>query len=76
MVDVEPVGTIIFIKNEDQPGVVGTVGTILGQRKINIAEMSLGRVTRGQKVIAMTVINTDNDVPREVLDEIKKFPSR
>lgn len=74
MIDVEPEGYVIFIQNEDQPGVVGTVGTILGENKINIAEMSLGRVQKGKKMLAMTVINTDNEVPDKVLAEIKKFP--
>ncbi|MCB9800398.1 MAG: phosphoglycerate dehydrogenase [Candidatus Omnitrophica bacterium] len=74
MIDVEPVGTVVFIKNEDQPGVVGKVGTILGKNKINIAEMSLGRVHKGKKVYAMTIINTDNDVSAKVIKEIKSFP--
>jgi D-3-phosphoglycerate dehydrogenase len=74
LIDVEPVGFVLFIKNEDQPGVVGTVGTILGRNKINIAEMSLGRIRKGKKMIAMTIINTDNEVPPSVVKEIKKFP--
>ncbi len=73
LIDVEPEGFVIFIQNEDQPGVVGTVGTILGKNKINIAEMSLGRVLKGKKMLALTVINTDNEVPEKVLAEIKKF---
>jgi D-3-phosphoglycerate dehydrogenase len=74
-IDVEPQSWVLFIHNEDQPGVVGTVGTILGKNKINIAEMSLGRVSRGSKMMALTVINTDNEVPDAVLDEIRKHPS-
>ena len=74
LIDVEPQGYVIFIQNEDQPGVVGTVGTILGNNKINIAEMSLGRVPQGKKMLALTVINTDNEVPEKVVAEIKKFP--
>ena len=73
-VDVDPTAHVIFIKNEDQPGVVGKVGTILGKNHVNIAEMTLGRVTRGKKVYALTVINTDADVPARVLTQIKKFP--
>ncbi|MDD5217402.1 MAG: phosphoglycerate dehydrogenase, partial [Candidatus Omnitrophica bacterium] len=72
-VDVEPIGSVIFIQNEDQPGVVGTLGTILGKSKINIAEMSLGRVKKGKKMLAMTVINTDSEMPESVLKEIKKY---
>lgn len=71
--EIEPKGVILFIKNEDQPGVVGTLGNILGENKINIAEMSLGRVSKGQKVYAMTVIKTDSEVSEAVLAEIKKF---
>ena len=74
LIDVEPQGFVIFIQNEDQPGVVGTVGTILGNNKINIAEMSLGRVLKSKKMLALTVINTDNEVPEKVVAEIKKFP--
>ncbi len=74
MIDVEPVSWVLFIHNEDQPGVVGTVGTLLGQNKINIAEMSLGRVSKGKKMLALTVINTDNEVSEKVLAEIKKCP--
>jgi D-3-phosphoglycerate dehydrogenase / 2-oxoglutarate reductase len=74
LLDVLPQGYVIFIHNEDQPGVVGTIGTILGKNSINIAEMSLGRVLQGKKMLAMTVINTDNEVPEKVLQEIKKFP--
>ena len=40
---------------------------------IDIAEMSLGRVSKGKKMLALTVINTDNEVPEKVLAEIKKF---
>ncbi|MFA6600820.1 MAG: phosphoglycerate dehydrogenase [Candidatus Omnitrophota bacterium] len=73
LIDVEPVSWILFIHNEDQPGVVGTVGTLLGNNGINIAEMSLGRLTKGKKMMAMTVINTDNEVPEKVLAKIREF---
>jgi len=73
LIDVEPEGSVIFINNEDQPGVVGTVGTILGKNKINIAEMSLGRMKKGKKMMAMTIINTDSEVPEKVLSQIKKY---
>lgn len=73
LIDAEPTGSLLFIYNEDQPGVVGTIGSILGKHKINIAEMSLGRLAKGKKMLAMTIINTDDEVPSAVLDEIKKF---
>jgi D-3-phosphoglycerate dehydrogenase / 2-oxoglutarate reductase len=51
-------GTAILIKNEDQPGVIGEVGTILGRAGVNIASFGLGRGERG----AVGVVNVD--VPR------------
>jgi D-3-phosphoglycerate dehydrogenase len=72
MIDVEPKGWVLFVKNEDLPGVVGTVGTILGKNEINIAEMSLGRVGKGKKAFAMTAINIDDAIPEKVVAQIKK----
>jgi D-3-phosphoglycerate dehydrogenase len=72
--DIDPHGYVIIIKNEDMPGVVGTLGTILGKNKINIAEMSLARVEKAGKMLALTTINTDSEVSEAVIQEIKKFP--
>lgn len=72
--DIDPHGTVIVIKNEDMPGVIGTLGTILGNNKINIAEMSLARVQKDGKMFALTTINTDTEVTDKALQEIKKFP--
>ncbi len=71
--EVIPKGDVLVIHNEDQPGVVGGIGTILGKNKVNIAEMTLGRVVKGKKTFAMTVINTDQTVPADVLKELKTF---
>lgn len=71
--DIDPHGYVLLVKNEDMPGVVGTLGTILGNNKINIAEMSLARVTTGGKTIALTTINTDNQIADNVMNEIKAF---
>ncbi|MSR77293.1 MAG: phosphoglycerate dehydrogenase [Candidatus Omnitrophica bacterium] len=71
--EMAPEGIALFIHNEDRPGVVGNLGRILGDNHINIAEMSLGRIKKGSKTMAMTVIMTDNDVSASVLKEIKKF---
>lgn len=71
--DMIPKGEVIVIHNLDEPGVVGKVGTILGRNRINIAEMSLGRVVRAKKTFAMTVLNVDNVVPKSVVMELKAF---
>ncbi len=72
-VEMDPSGIAIFVYNEDKPGVVGTLGKILGDNNINIAEMSLGRIKKGDKMLALTVINTDSEVSAKVVAEIKKF---
>jgi len=43
-------GTLVTIRNHDVPGVVGRIGTILGEHSLNIANFALGRSTRSQRV--------------------------
>ena len=50
---------MLVISNEDQPGVIGEVGTILGRHRINIAGFSLGRGRSG----AIGVVNLDTGQP-------------
>lgn len=66
-------GIIIFIRNQDVPGVIGRVGTILGNRNINIATFTLGRNPQRQQAIAL--VNVDNQVPDDVLQEIRTIPA-
>ena len=71
--DARPRGVVLVIHNEDLPGVVGQVGTALGKNKINIADMTLSRISKGKKAFALTVINTDNDIPAKVLKELSNI---
>ena len=64
---------ILFIRNQDTPGVIGLVGTILGQAKINIASFVLGR--DGDGTHAVGVVNTDGEIPEEVMQEIRSIPA-
>ncbi len=66
-------GIIIYIRNQDVPGVIGRVGTILGDRKINIATFTLGRDAQTQQAIAL--VNVDDKVPEEALQEIRVIPA-
>ena len=66
-------GVILFIRNQDVPGVIGRVGTILGDRKINIANFALGRNTQTQE--ALGLVSVDNHIPAEVLKEIRSIPA-
>jgi D-3-phosphoglycerate dehydrogenase len=55
-------GTLVAIRNHDVPGVVGRIGTILGEHQINIANFALGRSTRSQRVPqgqALAVVQID-----------------
>jgi D-3-phosphoglycerate dehydrogenase len=59
---------MMFLSYTDRPGVVGIVGQILGDRKINIAGMQVCRDARGgEALIALTV---DSAVPPDARDEI------
>jgi D-3-phosphoglycerate dehydrogenase len=63
-------GTMIVISNNDQPGVIGDVGTILGRHGINIANFALGREAHR----AIGVVNVDETAPIQdaVLSDIKR----
>jgi len=70
-VEAVPTGHMLVIKNHDKPGLIGHLGTVLGNAKINIAGMSNGREKPGG--LAITVVNIDQPVPPKVLEQIKKF---
>jgi D-3-phosphoglycerate dehydrogenase len=66
-----PRGHMLVMHNRDVPGVIGRVGTILGERGINISEFHLGRRERGGE--AMAVIEIDAPLDAETIDEIRRF---
>jgi D-3-phosphoglycerate dehydrogenase len=79
-IDIEaPLGRdLIYLRNRDVPGVIGKVGTILGEGEINIADFSLGR--RSAEISAHTreaiaVVHVDGPVPDEVLKQLEKIPA-
>jgi len=63
-------GTILLFENNDQPGVVGQLGTILGKHGINIANFSLGRTDAGNAVGAVH-LDEPTPIPASVLAEIR-----
>lgn len=67
-----PEGYILILQNRDVPGVVGAVGTILGNNKINIAGMELGRSEKGGNAISFT--HVDEAVNKKALDELRALP--
>jgi D-3-phosphoglycerate dehydrogenase len=62
-------GFLLLIRNQDVPGVIGRVGTLLGQHQINIANFALGRLQDSNE--AMGIVNVDHKVPPEVLRELR-----
>ncbi len=69
-VEVIPEGHMLLIYNVDRPGVIGTVGRILGEHDINIARMQCARVQRGSN--ALLIIGLDEPLPLHVMDIIKQ----
>ncbi len=70
---------LVYMRNRDVPGVVGKIGSILGEYKINIANFSLGRrqgeAKAEQPLEAVAVVHVDSAVPEAVLAELRKIPA-
>jgi D-3-phosphoglycerate dehydrogenase len=71
-VDAIPQGHLLYVKNDDTPGVVGHLGTLLGARSINIARMTVGRKPGSGR--AVMLIEVDNEAPADVLAEVAAVP--
>ncbi len=69
--DVRPEGIILVMGNEDRPGFIGRVGTILGEHGLNIAAWRYGRTK--PYGLALSFIRLDSDVPDEVIDLLLDF---
>ena len=71
-VDWVPTGRFLVSRHEDRPGVVGRLGTILGDNDINIASMQVGRdAPRGR---AMMIVTVDDPVDESVLARLREVP--
>ncbi len=64
---------MLYVVNEDKPGFIGKLGTLLGDAKVNIANFTLGRSAPGQDAIAL--IEVDGQVPDSVIDALHKLPA-
>lgn len=65
--------TMLVMRNDDRPGVIGKVGSILGQANVNIASFVLGRTDDAPHAVG--IVNTDSDIEPSVLDEIRHTPA-
>jgi D-3-phosphoglycerate dehydrogenase/(S)-sulfolactate dehydrogenase len=68
-----PEGDLVLCENDDAPGVVGNIGTALGQAGVNIANIYLSRDATRRK--AVSLINVDSAPSPEVLDRLRRLPN-
>jgi D-3-phosphoglycerate dehydrogenase len=71
-VDLPPSPHMLVVRNEDRPGMIGVVGTVLGEAGLNIADMDVGRSPTG--AAAMMVVATTEAVPTEVAEALRAVP--
>jgi D-3-phosphoglycerate dehydrogenase len=71
-VEIFPEGNILAVSNDDQPGVIGNLGTTLGNNKVNIARLHLSRNPEATR--ALVIVSTDSAVPEDVLTKLRKLP--
>jgi D-3-phosphoglycerate dehydrogenase / 2-oxoglutarate reductase len=71
--DMVPEGQMVLIVNQDQPGVIGFVGSAFGNAKVNIADMVISRTyNKDGKATALMVIKTDGEAPAELLNKLRE----
>ncbi|MFA7691749.1 MAG: phosphoglycerate dehydrogenase [Candidatus Hydrogenedentales bacterium] len=71
-VDATPEGYMLVCANEDKPLIIGRVCTAIGEAGVNIANLTLGRDTKGGN--AMTVLNLDAPLNEDTLDKLRQMP--
>ncbi len=70
--DFRPYGNLLYFKNQDTPGVVGKIGTLLGNSGVNIASMKLGRLPEAG--YALGVVSVDGDLPDTLVRKMTRMP--
>jgi len=68
-----PEGHMLLVNTNDRPGVVGNIGTTLGESGINIGQMQFGRELKEGK--SLVVLNTDQRVNGEVVEKLRRLPN-
>ncbi len=70
--DVPPAEHMLVISNDDRPGVIGTVGMLLGNANVNIADMDVGRIASAD--IAVMLLAVTAEVPHHVIQTLRDAP--
>jgi D-3-phosphoglycerate dehydrogenase len=68
-VEVPPAPHMVVVRNDDRAGMIGVVGTILGEAQVSISSMAVGPSATGNT--ALMVLSTDRQVPDEALDRLR-----
>ncbi len=68
-------GTLLYLRNRDEPGVIGQIGTILGSRGVNIATFALGRREAARGAEAVSLVRLDGEVTESMVLPIRKIPA-
>ena len=71
-VDIQPRDTLLILTNNDVPGVIGRVGTLLGEAGVNIAEYHQARLAQGGQALA--AVSVDGDVSETVRESLLRLP--
>ncbi|HEX5268791.1 MAG TPA: phosphoglycerate dehydrogenase [Acidimicrobiales bacterium] len=71
-VDLSPAPNMLIVRNEDRPGMIGVVGTLLGEERISISNMAVGQSPAGGA--ALMVLSTETAVPAEVVERVAATP--
>jgi D-3-phosphoglycerate dehydrogenase len=66
-------GCLLVFCHEDVPGIIGSVGTIFGEHRVNIAQMAVGRAKPGGKAVG--VLNLDSEPPAAALEAVRRLPA-
>ena len=72
-IEAVPTGFMLLTKNQDVPGVIGKIGTLLGEAEVNISRFYLGREAKGGEALA--VIEIDSPLSETVLTDLKNIES-
>ena len=67
-----PEGRILVVLNQDRPGIIGAVGTLLGQSSINVSSLHVG--LDRDRGVAIMLWNLDADLPAEILESVRGLP--
>ena len=74
-IEVPPARHMLVVRNDDRPGMIGTVGTVLGAARISISSMAVGPSTGlGRDHTALMVLSTDRGVEKGTLTELRNAP--